>query len=85
MQVVILCEHQDLSYKLVSKYKVYSLLLLFAHPPKFRQVLQNNCKTKGVGGRKIRDVITHLLAFLSCLCLHSSVDGHQLEKKLQRN
>lgn len=54
-------------------------------PPKFRQVLQNNCKTKGVGGRKVRDVITHLLAFLSCLCLHSSVDGHQLEKKLQRN
>lgn len=47
--------------------------------------LKHSCKTTGMRGRIVRDILTHLLSFLSCLCLHSSLGGHQPEKKLRKN
>lgn len=62
-----------------------STLISSSADPKIRQVLWNSYKTTGMRGRIIRGVLTHLLSFLSCLCLHSSLDGHQPERKLGKN
>lgn len=59
--------------------KAYSLLLLSADP------LKSSRKPKSIRRRTVREGPTYPLAFLSCLCLHSSPGGHQLEKKPGQN
>lgn len=59
--------------------KAYSLLLLFVDPLKFSQ------EPKSIRRRIVKEKLTYPLAFLSCLCLHSSPGGHQLKKKPGQN
>lgn len=59
--------------------KAYSPLLLFVDPLKFGR------EPKSRRRRIVRDRLTYPLAFLSCLCLHSSPGGHQLEKTPGQN
>lgn len=59
--------------------KAYSPLLLSVDPLKLSR------KPKSIRRRIVRERFTYPLAFLSCLCLHSSPGGHQLEKKPGQN
>lgn len=68
---------EGISWSLICK--AYSLLLLSVGPLKFSR------KPKSVRRRIVRERLTYPPAFLSCLCLHSSPGGHQLEKKPGQN